>query len=178
MSRNNRLMQEALDKNLPADDLHQLYKRMDQSPTEASEFQRLRQVDRSLRAAPMERAPQGLALKIMMRIAEGLQPEQLRRSSALALALGLTLITLVLLPLLIVLGITILGVVTSATALSTLVSQVVSLLGLVATALNGLVQGAQNMLNAYPEAPALIFTLIPIPLIWLARFAWQNREEI
>jgi anti-sigma factor RsiW len=178
MSRQNRLMQEALDKNLPADELNELYTRIDHSPSDAAEFQRLRQVDRSLRAAPMERAPQGLALRIMMRIAEGLQPEQLRRSSALALAVGLTLVTLALLPLLVVLSIVILSVITSATALSTLVSQVVSLLGLVLNSLDGLVRGAQNMLNAYPEAPALIFTLIPIPIIWLARFAWQNREEI
>src|SRR5215207_1158698 len=121
MSRQNRLMQEALDKNLSSQERNDLYSQMDQSPADAAEFQRLKQIDRRLRNAPMERAPQGLALKIMMRIAEGLQPEQLRRSSGLALALGLALITLLLLPVLIVLSLAILSVITSATALGGLI---------------------------------------------------------
>jgi hypothetical protein len=170
-------MQEALDKNLSAEERRDLYSQMDQSPTDADEFQRLKQIDRTLRSAPSERAPQGLALKIMMRIAEGLQPEMLRRSSGLALAVGLALVALVLMPLLIVLGMAVLSVITSATALSGLIGQVVHLLGLLLNSLDGLVRGAQNMLQAYPEAPMLVFTLIPIPLLWLARFAWQNREQ-
>lgn len=178
MSRQNRLMQEALDKNLPAEEMREFYAQIDQSPAEADEFQRLKQVDRTLRNAPFERAPQGLALKIMMRIAEGLQPEQLRRSSALALAVGLALVTLVLLPLLVVVGVAVLGVVTSATALSGLISQLVHLMGLLMNSLDGLVRGAQDMLHVYPEAPTLMLALIPIPLIWLARFAWQNREQV
>lgn len=177
MSRQNRLMQEALDKNLSAQERNDLYSQMDQSPGDAAEFQRLKQVDRALRAAPMERAPQGLALKIMMRIAEGLQPEQLRRSSGLALALGLALVALVLLPVLIVASLAILGVITSATALGGLITQIVQVLGLLVSSLGGLVNSAQEMLRAYPEAPVLMITLIPIPLLWLARFAWQNREE-
>ena len=176
MSRQNRLMQEALDKNLSAQERNELYSHVDQSPADAAEFQRLKQIDRRLRSAPMERAPQGLALKIMMRIAEGLQPEYLRRSSGLALALGLGLVTLLLLPVLIVLGLAILSVITSATALGTLFTQVVHLLGLLLNSLSGLVSSAQDMLRAYPEAPVLMITLIPIPLLWLARFAWQNRE--
>jgi len=178
MSRQNRLMQEALDKNLPAEELRDLYTQIDQSPTETAEFQRLKQVDRTLRNAPFERAPQGLALKIMMRIAEGLQPEQLRRSSALALAVGLALVTLVLLPLLIIVGVAVLSVITSATALSGLISQIVHLMGLLLSSLDGLVRGAQDMLRVYPEAPTLMLALIPVPLIWLARFAWQNREQV
>lgn len=177
MTRQNRLMQEALDKNLNAQERSELYSRMDQSPAETAEFQRLRQVDRSLRNAPMEHAPQGLAFKIMSRIAEGLQPEQLRRSSGLALAVGLALVALVVLPVLVVLAVAVLGVITSASALGTLITQVAHLLGLLVSALTGLVSGAQNMLRAYPEAPVLMLTLIPIPLLWLARFAWQNREQ-
>ncbi|MEP7292107.1 MAG: hypothetical protein ABI835_09995 [Chloroflexota bacterium] len=177
MSRQNRLMQEALDKNLPAEARSELYSQLDQSPADADEFQRLKQVDRTLRSAPHERAPHGLALKIMMRIAEGLQPEQLRRSSGLALALGLALVTLVLLPVLIVLAMLILSVITSATALGGLISQIVNLLGLILNSLDSLVRGAQDMLRAYPETPMLMFTLIPIPLIWLARFAWQSRGD-
>ncbi|MCC6802229.1 MAG: hypothetical protein IT319_05030 [Anaerolineae bacterium] len=177
MSRQNRRMQEALDKNLPAEELSELYAQIDQSPADAAEFQRLKQVDRMLRAAPFERAPQGLALRIMARLAEGLQPEQLRRSSGLALALGLALVTLVLTPLLAALGLLILNVITSATALNTLIEQVINLLAVVLNSLDSVVQGAQDVLKAYPEAPVLMLTLIPVALLWLGRFAWQNREE-
>lgn len=177
MSRQNRLMQEALDKNLPAEELSELYAQIDQSPADAAEFQRLKQVDRMLHAAPFERAPQGLALRIMARLAEGLQPEQLRRSSGLALALGLALVTLVLTPLLAALGLAILNVITSATALNTLIGQVINLVAVVLNSLDSVVQGAQEVLKAYPEAPVLMMTLIPVALFWLGRFAWQNREE-
>jgi anti-sigma factor RsiW len=175
MSRQNRQMQEALDKNLPAEELHQLYAQMDQSPADAAEFQRLKQVDRMLKSAPMERAPQALALKIMARLAEGMS-EQLRRSSGLALALGLALVALLLTPLLMLLGWLILSVISSATALGTLISQVVNLLAVLMNSLAALVQGAQNMLKAYPEAPVLV-GLIPLALFWLVRFTWQNRNE-
>ena len=177
MSRQNRLMQEALDKNLPAETLNELYTQMDQSPADAAEFQRLKQVDRMLRAAPMERAPQALALKIMARLAEGLQPEHLRRSSGLALALGLALVALILTPLLALLGWMIISLISSATALGALIGQVVNLLALLMNSLDALVRGAQDMLKAYPEAPVLI-SLIPIALFWLLRFAAQNREEM
>lgn len=177
MSRQNRLMQEALDKNLPAEALNDLYAQMDQSPADAAEFQRLKQVDRMLRAAPFERAPEGLALRIMARLAEGLQPEQLRRSSGLALAVGLALVTLILTPLLAVVGWLILSTLTNAAALGSLITHIVNLLALLLNSLDALVRGAQDVLKTYPEAPVLI-TLVPIALFWLARFAWQNREEL
>jgi len=176
MSRQNRLMQEALDKNLPAEELHELYAQMDQSPADAAEFQRLKQVDRMLRAAPMERAPQTLALKIVARLAEGLQPEQLRRSSGLALALGLALVALILTPLLALIGWLIISLISSAAALGTLIGQIVNLLAVVLNSLDALVRGAQDMLKTYPEAPVLV-SLIPIGLFWLVRFAWQNRND-
>jgi hypothetical protein len=178
MSRQNRQMQEALDKNLPAESLNELYAQLDQSLTDSAEFARLKQVDRMLRAAPFERAPQGLALKIMARLAEGLQPENLTRSSGLALALGLALVTLLLTPLLAGIGWLILNTLTSAGALGTLIGHIVSLLALVMNSLENLVKGAQEMLKTYPEAPVLVFTLIPIAVFWLARFAWQNRDEV
>ena len=170
MSRQNRLMQEALDKNLPAETLNELYAQMDQSPADAAEFQRLKQVDRMLKAAPMERAPQALALKIMARLAEGLHPEQLRRSSGLALALGLALVALILTPLLVILGWMIISIISSAAALGALITQVVNLLALMMNSLDALVRGAQDTLKAYPEAPVLI-SLIPISLFWLLRSA-------
>ncbi len=178
MSRQNRLMQEALDKNLPAEALNELYAQIDQSSADTDEFNRLKQVDRMLRAAPYQRAPQGLALKIMARLAEGLQPENFTRSSGLALALGLAVIALVLTPLLAGIGWLILNVIGNASALSSLIAQVVSVMALVLNSLDSLVRNAQEMLQTYPEVPALMLTLIPIGAFWLAHFAWQNREDL
>lgn len=178
MSRQNRLMQEALDKNLPAEALNELYAQIDQSPSDTAEFARLKQVDRMLKTAPFERAPQGLALKIMAKLAEGLQPEQMTRSSGLALALGLALVALILTPLLAGIGWLIVNLIGNAAALSALIEQIANLLALVMNALDGLIRNAQEMLQTYPEAPALMLTLIPIGLFWLVRFAWQNREEL
>ena len=52
-------MQEALDGELESQGLHELYERIDEHPYEAVDFQKLKQVDRMLRSAPMERAPGG-----------------------------------------------------------------------------------------------------------------------
>ena len=177
MSRQNRLMQEALDKNLPAEALNELYAQIDQSPADAAEFQRLKQVDRMLRAAPFEHAPQGLALRIMARLAEGLQPEQLRRSSGMALALGLALVTLVLMPLLAGLGWLILNAVGSAGALTGVINQIAGLVSVVMNSLDALVAGAREVLKTYPEAPVLMLGLIPIASFWLVRFAWKRGDE-
>ena len=99
-----------------------------------------------------------------------------RRSSGLALALGLALVALILTPLLAILGWMILTLISSAAALGALIGQVVNLLAVLMNSLDALVRGAQDMLKAYPEAPVLI-SLIPIALFWLLRFASQNRNE-
>ena len=170
-------MQEALDGELESDALHELYTRIDDDPQEASDFQRLKQVDRLLRGAPMERAPQGLALRIMAKLAEGLQPEHLMRSSGLALALGLALVTLVLTPLLAGLGWLIVNAVGNAGALTALINQIAGLLSLIMNSLDALVQGARDVLNTYPEAPVVMVAIIPIALFWLVRFGWRKEQE-
>jgi len=170
-------MQEALDGELESEALHELYTRIDDDPQEASDFQRLKQVDRLLRGAPMERAPQGLALRIMAKLAEGLQPEVLRRSSGLALALGLALVTLVLMPLLAGLGWLILNAVGSAGALTGVINQIAGLVSVVMNSLDALVAGAREVLKTYPEAPVLMLGLIPIASFWLVRFAWKRGDE-
>ncbi len=170
-------MQEALDGELESEALQELYQRIDDHPDEAADFQKLKHVDRLLRAAPMERAPQGLALKIMAKLAEGLQPEHLMRSSGLALALGLALVTLVLTPLLAGLGWLIVNAVGNAGALTALINQIAGLLSLIMNSLDALVQGARDVLNTYPEAPVVMVAIIPIALFWLVRFGWRKEQE-
>lgn len=175
--RQRRLMQEALDDALTSESLQELYSRLDADAADSAEFNRLRQVDRLLRTAPFERAPQTLALKIMARLAEGLNPQQLARSSGLALALGLVLVTLLLLPLLAGLGWLIVSTVGSAAAVNGVVAQVVGLLAAVMNTLESVVEGAQAMLQTYPEVPVVMLTTIPIAMFWLLRVAVDTRHD-
>jgi hypothetical protein len=175
--RQRRLMQEALDDTLTQEALQDLYSRLDVDPAESAQFQRLRQVDRLMRTAPFERAPQTLALRIMAQLAQGLSQQQLTRSSGLALALGLILVTLTLLPLMAGIGWLLLNVLGSASALGTLIQQVAGLLGAVMNTLQAAVNGAQAVLDTYPELPAVIVTTIPIGLFWLLRIAVDTRQN-
>jgi hypothetical protein len=175
--RQRRLMQEALDDALTPEALQELHQRLDQDPAESAQFNRLRQVDRMLRTAPFERAPHTLALRIMARLAEGLNPQQLTRSSGLALALGLALVTLTLLPLLAGIGWLVLNTVGNATAMSAVITQIAGVLAALMTTLQGVVKGAQSVLETYPEIPVVMLTTIPIAVFWLVRFAVQNREQ-
>lgn len=175
--RHKRLMQEALDESLSAESLHELYGELDREPENADEFSRLKRVDRLLRTAPMERAPQSLALNIMAKLAEGLQASRLTRNSGLALALALAIVSALLLPALAALGWLMLNTLGSAGALNTVISQIVGLLGVVMAALDGLAKGAQDVLAAYPEIPVVMVTLIPLSLFWLVRFAMHNRQQ-
>src|SRR5690606_20346849 len=175
--RQRRLMQEALDNALSPESLQELHARLDQDAAESAEFQRLRQVDKLLRTAPFERAPQTLALKIIARLAEGLDPQQLTRSSGLALALGLALVTPALLPLMASIGWLILSTLGNATMLSAVIAQIAGLLAALISLLQGVVTGAQRILETYPELPVVMLAVTPIALFWLLRFAVSTRQS-
>lgn len=175
--RQRRLMQEALDDSLTPEGLQELYSGLDRDPSESANFHRLRQVDRMLRTAPFERAPQTLALRIMAQLAQGLSPQQLSRSSGLALALGLTLVMLTLLPLMAGIGWLLLNVLGSAASLSAAIQQVAGLLAAVMNTLQAMVSSAQTVLETYPEMPVVMITTIPIALFWLLRVAVDTRQN-
>lgn len=171
------LMQEALDDQLTPERLRELHRNLDESPTEAAEFQRLKQVDRLLKTASMESAPEGLALRVLARLAEGLQAQTMLRPSSLAVALGLALTALGLMPLLGIIGYQIINAIGNAAALTALLHGLVHLLTIVAQGLNTVITSAQMMLQTYPEAPILIVTLIPAALIWIWRASRTDRTE-
>jgi hypothetical protein len=170
-------MQEALDNSLTPESLQELRTRLDQDAEESAQYQRLRHVDRLLRSAPFERAPQTLALKIIARLAEGLDPQQLTRSSGLALALALALVTLMLLPLMASIGWLILNTLGNAAALSAVIAQIAGVLSALIGMLQGLVTGAQTVLDTYPELPVVVFITTPIALFSLLRFAASTRQN-
>ncbi|MDX2161904.1 MAG: hypothetical protein SF162_11315 [bacterium] len=167
------LMQEALDETISPERLRELHDQLDQSPGEAAAFSRMRQVDRLLKTAPMENAPEGLALRVLARLAEGLQTQKIVRPTSLALALGLALTALGLMPLLGIIGYLLISVLGSASALSALLHQLVILLGAVVQTLNALVTSAQAVLQTYPEVPVFMLTMIPAGLLWIW---WAARQ--
>ena len=174
--RRKRLMQEALDESLPQDARQELYEELDTDPVSAAEYQRLRQVDRLLRTAPFEHAPKTLALSIMARLAEGLKQQQLSHLSGLALAMALSIVTLVLVPLLMGAAWLFLNAIGSAEALTGLMHTLVRLLTLLLTGIDSLVDGAQMLLKTYPEMPALMLAIVPVMLTWLARSSVFNKS--
>jgi anti-sigma factor RsiW len=174
--RNKRLMQEALDENLSPEMRAELLAHLDQDARDAEAFDRLKQVDRMLRTAPHERAPRRLAMSIMAKLAETLNPQQLSRISGLALALGLALVAAVLIPLLVAVGWLVLMGMGSAAALSSAVSQLVAILSVGITLLEAVVQQIQAFMTANPGLPALMILLIPASVLWVWRYLPRNRS--
>lgn len=172
--RQRRLMQEALDTQLEGEARQQLFHEMEEDTGSSAEFQRLREVDRLLRAAPFERAPKTLALSVMAKLAQGLDRKQLSQLSGLALAIALSIVTLTLVPLLVGVSLLFLNAVGSAAALAGLLQVVGKMLALVIAGLDSLVEGAQGLLATYPQTPALMITLVPVLVFWVARL---NRRD-
>lgn len=170
------LMQDALDANLSAEAYHALRRRLDENPNESAEFNRLKQVDKLLKEAPYERAPRHLALQIMARLAEAMKPENLSRTSGLALALGLSLVMLVAVPLLVSAIGLFLYAAGSAAALSAVLHQIINLLAAVMSMLEVFMQGAQDVMSN-SQAPALLLALIPLTGYWMLKFAQDQYEQ-
>jgi anti-sigma factor RsiW len=169
-----RLMQEALDQELNAEALHVLRQELDTNPGAASEFARLRRVDDLFRNAPMERASERLALKIMERIAASVETEDMSQETRRTLAVGVALLMVVAVPLLTsALGLYLLAAGNPA-MLAALIQQIVALLAAVVAMLEAFVRGAEEALREYPEAPALLAGLIPMTTYVLLRLMWMK----
>ena len=100
----------------------------------------------------------------MARLAEAMKPENLSRNSGLALALGLSLVMLVAVPLLVSAIGLFLYAAGSAAALSAVLHHIINLLAAVMSMLEVFMQGAQDVLSN-SQAPALLMALIPISMI-------------
>jgi anti-sigma factor RsiW len=175
--RQQRLMQEALDEQLSPQQVQELTQELDQDAEGSAQFRRLKRVDTLLRAAPHERAPERLALRIMARLAESIKAQPMSRTSSLALALGLSLVMLVTMPFLIAAVALFLSAVGSAGALSQVLQAIVSLLLVVVAMLEAGIAAAQNMMATTPQAPLLLVALVPVILLWLVRYVFGNRSE-
>jgi hypothetical protein len=175
--RQRQLMQEALDQALSPDMLDALRKQLDGDPQGSQQFNRLKKVDDMLRSAPHERAPARLALGIMAKLAQTMNPKQVSSTSSAALALSLALVVLVALPVLTVAISLFLSAMGSAAALNAILQQIANLLALVVGMLDALVEGAQSVLKHYPQAPLLIITVAPIMLFWLLKAVEGDKDN-
>ncbi len=176
--RHRRLMQEALDDALSIEARQELFAQLDSAPEDAEVFTRLKQVDRLLRAAPLEPSPdpERFVMKLMRRLAEGVQVQPLSQTAGLALSLSLALLALLLMPLLAALGWIILNNVGNAAALSALLKSLSDLLIFLMNGLETLVQSARDLVQAYPQGSVVVVALIPLALLWLARYVGQERN--
>lgn len=175
--RQRQLMQEALDQALSPELLDKLRQQLDDDPQGNQQFNRLKKVDDMLRAAPHERAPARLALGIMAKLAQTMNPRQLSTASSSAVALGLALVVLVALPVLTVAISMFLSAIGSAAALNIILQQIANLLALVVGMLDALVEGAKSVLQDYPQAPLLIISVVPIMLFWLLKSVEQEKDK-
>jgi anti-sigma factor RsiW len=170
-------MQEALDDSLSLEARQELFQKLDQAPEEAEVYSRLKQVDRMLRTAPMERAPEKFALKVLARLAEGLQAQHLPRTAGMALALALALLALFMMPLLAAIGSLLLNALGDAGALSALLKSLSALLVTLMNGLQNLVTSAQQVVQEYPQTSAAVLALIPVGILWLARYMQGGRSS-
>lgn len=175
--RHRRLMQETLDEDINSEALAELRAHLDTSPSDSEEFQRLRQVDRMLRAAPHERAPQRLAEAIMARLAEAVSARQMPRVSGLALALGLALAAAAMMPVLLATGWLLLTTLGSAELLAAALQQAAALMALGIALAEQMVAAVQTLLAANTEAVLLLIAAVPLSLLWLLRFAPRLRAQ-
>lgn len=174
--RTQRLMQDALDDRLTPEALQDLHTRLDSDPHQAEAFQRLRDVDRAFRNPPLERAPKTLALKIMARLAEGLDVARLRQNGGLALAVAIALVTLALTPLLAGFGWLLVNTVGDAGALNGILRGMASVLSVVVASLGGLLTSARGVVESSPAVPLALVALIPIGMVALRRIQRASRE--
>jgi anti-sigma factor RsiW len=175
--RQRRLMQESLDEQLSTEARQELYGHLDAHPSDADAYQRLREVDKTLRGAPYERAPRTMALGIFARLAEGLGPQPFSHISGLAVAAALAAVTLLLVPILLGLGVLFLSLIGSVAALNALIHAVAALLSLVYAVIENIAASAQTTLAANPQIPALVLALVPAGVIHFVRTTLARRSD-
>jgi hypothetical protein len=171
------LLQEALDDTLSPEALSELRQSLQDDPAAERLYTQLRDVDSLLRTAPMERAPQALALRIMARLAEGLHSEQARRTASSALALAIGLVVLALTPLLAALGYWLITTLGSAAGLNALLQEMAVITASVLAAVQAATSSAHTLLQTAPGVPLAMLALLPLGALGIWR-AVSDRDRM
>lgn len=172
-----RLMQEAIDDALQPQALNDLHQRLSSDPDTADDFERLRRVDAAFKGAPFERAPEGLAIKIMARLAGMVDSEGWLRTSGLALAVALTLLAFLLTPLLAVISWLTISALTNPPALVALRDTLIARFGELALAVSQLATEATTFLSANPALTAGVAVGTPLMAIVMVYLVWRRHSD-
>ncbi|MAS37719.1 MAG: hypothetical protein CL610_27230 [Anaerolineaceae bacterium] len=172
-------MQQALDEQLAPDEQAELRRHLDSSVRDAQAYQRLQEVDATLRTAPHERAPHRLAATIMARLAEMAErmDPRLSRISGLALAVGLALVGAVMIPIFVLAGWLLLTAIASGAGLVAAIERIVGLLAIMMGLAENMLHQLQAFLSAHPELLAIMIGLIPVSMFWLLWYAPRKRAS-
>lgn len=161
------LMQEALDDNLTPELRYQLTKFLERDRSASRQFGQLKQVDKVLQNAPFERAPARLAMSIMARLAEEVktQAQQSPELSSLAVALGLALVTTVMMPMLMAASWLVVNSLANPAVLTEMIQQTVALLIVLIRTMQTLLEEAERYAASDPERAMAVLSLVPMTML-------------
>jgi len=170
----NRALDGLLDEALSAE----WYAYLADNPQEAQLYEELELVDRVLRDPPMVAAPLDFATNVMLAIRRERHLVYARQpritGPVLALALGLG--ALIALPLLGTALLTLVQTILGPGALIVLLQGLIRVMSLASSAAEQILRFLGDLLAAYPMAPALLLTAIPMVMLW-GWLVWFLRQR-
>lgn len=174
-------MQEALDGTLSPEMTEQLWQHLDTDEEAADTWGRLQSVDDMFRAAPIERAPERLAVTIMARLAQSVQSQAeldgMPEATEQALMLALSVVVLVMLPTMIAASWLVMQGIANPDLLNQVLLQAIALLQIMIQALVILLEEVEMLIREEPEMAAVATALIPVVLIGVLDYLQGEEEE-
>lgn len=170
----------ALDEPLTGPALVDFIARLEADPDEAVQYAQLRRVDELFRQPPMVAPAPDFASKVLARIAAGEHLAYAPRRRWNVLLWGLALTVLLALPVVLLVALVIVPALAQPGALTSLGAGLIQVAGSLGGGLESLLQFLNDLLVAYPIAPALTLTAIPLTMIWVWMvwyFRQQNRPQ-
>lgn len=164
-SRQQEMMQEALDGQLSEDMARKLVDLLGSDQSAAVEFQRLQQVDLLLKRAPQQRAPARLAATIMARVAQRVQAEtaiaDLPPETQRIMMLSLSAAMMAMMPMMEAASWLVLNARRDPELLSDVMIETIGWVSLVTDALILLLEDAENLARTDPDVAKATLALTP-----------------
>ncbi len=164
-SRQQEMMQEALDGQLSEDMARKLVDLLGNDQSAAVEFQRLQQVDLLLKRAPQQRAPARLAATIMARVAQRVQAEtaiaDLPPETQRIMMLSLSAAMMAMMPMMEAASWLVLNARRDPELLSDVMIETIGWVSLVTDALILLLEDAENLARTDPDVAKATLALTP-----------------
>jgi anti-sigma factor RsiW len=174
-------MQEALDGTLSPEMTEQLWHHLDTDEEAADQWGRLQSIDDMLRTAPIERAPERIAVTIMARLAQSVQSqaemEGMPEATEQALMLALSVVVLVMLPTMIAASWLVMQGIASPELLNQVLLQSIALLQMMIQALIILLEQVEALIREEPEMAAVATALIPVVLIGMLDYLQGDDDK-